>query len=527
MNSLKPAPSTQTMYDEALAHQRAGRLADADRIYRQILTSEPHHADSLHMLGIIAQTSKQTESAISLLRQAIAVTDDRAAYHYNLGCMLQAQGKLEEAAACYERAIALHPQLTPAYLNLANVTKALGHIDEAVRHCERAVAFDPANADAHYNLATLLKDAGRFSEAIEQYQLALDINPDHATAHNNLGVLLRERGEHSEALRHFRAAISAKPDHAEAHVNEAMTLLLLGEMEEGWRHYEWRWRVKGAKPFASGKPLWDGGDLHGKTILLRAEQGLGDSIQFVRYAPLVEQRGGRVILISPKQLARLFKEMDSIDAVIPEGGDIPEYDVHAPLMSLPLLFNTNLGTVPNAVPYLHPAKDDVAKWAERLQGVRGLKVGLIWAGQSRPDHPTADAVDRRRSVNLSQFAPLADIPGVSFFSLQKGDPARQLATSPLPVTDYMNDMQDFADTAALIANLDLVIGVDTSVVHLAGALGKPVWVLSRFDGCWRWLKDREDSPWYPSLRLFRQPRMGDWEPVIEQVRDALRKLAGG
>jgi tetratricopeptide (TPR) repeat protein len=549
---------TRTMFDEALRHYRAGKFNDAEKIYRQILAIDPRHADSLHLLGMINHQKGQLDTAVAFLLEAIELRKDVALYHnnlanvlkdqrkfkdaerhytqaialkpdfaeahYNLGCSLQDQKQFAAAISHFEQAIHLRPSLTLAYVNLGNALKAQGRSEDAIAQYERALTVDPKSGDAYYNLATALKDHGRFQDAIAHYQNALGVRPDHSPTHNNLGVLLREQGDLTSALQHFQRATSLRSDHAEAHVNEAMLLLLFGEFAQGWRKYEWRNRVKGSRPPVSTKPLWDGSNLSGKTILLCGEQGLGDCLQFVRYAPLVKSRGGRVFLMCPAALARLFEGIESIDRVSPEGTPPPEHDCYLPLMSLPMIFDTTLESIPHS-PYLCPPKDEVEKWAKRMSEVKGLKVGLVWAGNSRPDHPTAHAVDLRRSTRLEQFAPLAAIPGVTFFSLQKGDPARQLETFlAFKVIDYMNEVDDFADTAALVANLDLVIGVDTSVIHLAGAMGKRVLVLSRFDGCWRWLLERDDSPWYPSMRLFRQTSIGDWASVIENIRNALRSM---
>jgi tetratricopeptide (TPR) repeat protein len=556
-------PNTYKMYDEALRHHQAGRLEDADKIYRKILSVEPRHADSLHLLGVIGHTIGQLDAAIALIRQAISIKNDVPAYysnlgnalkakgkldeavehyayalklnpdyaeaHYNLGCTLHDQGKFKEAATHYERAIALHPMLAVAHYNLGTVLKNQGKTVEAITHYRRAAVIDPTNSDVHYNLGTALKDLGKYKEATTHYERTLVLKPDYVEAHNNLGVLLQDEGQLDAALAHFQKATTIKPDHVESHVNEAMTLLLTGNLADGWRKYEWRWRLKGVKPFETNKPLWDGSDLRGKTILLHGEQGLGDCIQFVRYASLIKDRGGRVLVMCPSVLTRLFKTMNAIDLVIPDDtkSSPPDYDYHAPMLSLPMLLGTTLDTVPNTVPYLFAPVDQIAVWADQLRPTTDLKVGLVWAGNSRSNHPSAYAVDRRRSMQLNQFAKFANTPGFQFISLQKGEPARQLETPPpgLTVIDCMNDVQDFADTAALIANLDLVISVDTSVVHLAGAMGKPVWVLSRFDGCWRWLRNREDSPWYPTMRIFRQPSAGDWQSVIENVELALKQDA--
>ncbi len=556
---MEPA-SLHNLFREALSYHQAGRLEEADTLYKRILTAEPRHADSLHLRGVILHGAGQLDTARQLIRQAILIKSDAPAYysnlaniekdqghlaeavqhyeralqlqpdfaaaHYNLACLLQDQGNWTAAQAHYERALALQPALVPAHINLGNVMRELGQYGVAMQHYARALQIDPENADACYNRANALKDEGKIADAMAAYEQTLRLRPHHAEAYNNLGVLLRDQGKLTEALEHFRKASAIHPDHAESRVNEAMLLLLMGDMEAGWRRYEWRWRMKGAKPPRTDKPLWDGQVLAGRTILLEGEQGLGDCIQFVRYASLIKQLGGRIVLRCPSSLARLFTSVDGVVAVVPEGEPLPPYDCHAPLMSLPLLMGTNLATVPNAVPYLYPSQQAVAFWGNRLGRTQELKVGIVWAGNARHSNPTANAVDRRRSINLAALAPLTRMANVRFFSLQKGPAAEQIADLPaLAMTNYMDEMTDFADTAALIANLDLVIGVDTSVIHMAGALGKPVWVLSRFDGCWRWLLDRDDSPWYPSLRLFRQSRQDDWSHVIQSIAAALEQQA--
>jgi len=312
-------------------------------------------------------------------------------------------------------------------------------------------------------------------------------------------------------------------------MNLCFLLLITGRFEEGWEEHEWRWRMRQSSMVERTfpVPLWGGEPIAGRTILLHAEQGLGDTLQFCRYAPLIEP-GARVIVEVQAPLARLVSRMPGIAQVVVRGQALPPFDLHCPLLSLPRAFGTTLATVPGK-PYLAADPADSASWRERLAALPGLKVGLVWAGEPRENWPKLAAIDARRSMALKTLAQLGDAAGVSFISLQKGKPAAQATDPPagMSLVDHTAELKDFADTAALIENLDLVICVDTSVAHLAGGMGKPVWLLNRFDTCWRWLLDRDDSPWYPTLRQFRQPSPGDWLAVVARVRDALQRLATG
>jgi tetratricopeptide (TPR) repeat protein len=552
-----PPPANQvlgTLLENARQKHQTGKLAEAEKIYRQILVLDPHHADSLHLLGLLADQKGQHEVAIELMTRAIGISDasfyrnnlgnimrrlkrydeaaahyeraielksDNADAHYNFGNMRLEQNRFAEAAECYRRAITLRPDYAAAHMNLGNALRGLDQLADAAECYRQAATIKPDYAEAHYNLANALLDLGKFEEASSFYQRAIALKPDYAEAHMNLGNALRFDGKYDEAIAAYRRAIAVRPDYAEAHTNEAVTHLLTGNFAEGWRQYEWRWHVKYMRAPNLAMPLWDGGDLAGKTILLHCEQGFGDALQFIRYAPLVKARGGKVILSCPQPLARLFTGIADIDRILPEGSPLPACDVQAPLLSLPMLFKTDIDTIPNHIPYLAPLPN--TDWAAKIPPGKSLKVGLVWAGNPRLSRPEARAVDKRRSMHLEQMAPLATISGIRFFSLQKGAGVEQIAASGLPVIDLMDQVDDFADTAGLIAQLDLVIGVDTSVIHLAGAMGKPTWVLSRYDGCWRWLLARDDSPWYPGLRLFRQTKPGDWASVIEAVRQALEQ----
>jgi len=327
-------------------------------------------------------------------------------------------------------------------------------------------------------------------------------------------------GRIDEAIAACRQAIALNPDYAEFHFNLALSLLTSGDFQQGWEEYEWRWKCKEfpspARDFA--QPQWDGCPLEGRTLLLHTEQGHGDALQFIRYFPLVEQRGGKILIECYAELQRLFRTTAGRCQVVVRGQPLPAFDLHSPLLSLPRVFGTNLANIPNTVPYLRADPEDAGRWQRRLADDSALvKVGLAWAG--RPTHTN----DRNRSIKLARLAPLGQLPGVRFFSLQKGEVAAEAKTPPpgMELVDWTEELKDFAETAALIANLDLVVAVDTAVVHLAGAMGKPVWVLLPFGSDWRWLLERQDSPWYPSMRLFRQSRIGDWDSVIARVVEAL------
>ena len=391
-----------------------------------------------------------------------------------------------------------------------------------LRVSRAAPAPDPAQL---FSAAVARHQAGRLDEAIAGYDLLLRLAPGHAEAHANRGLVLHDLRHLDAALASFDRAIALKPDDANGYWNKSLTLLRQGRYREGWRLYEWRKALAApvGNQFSQTQPWLGDGDIAGKTVLLHAEQGLGDSLQFCRYAPLVRARGARVILSVPGPLVRLLRSMDPAIAVVDMDDEIPAFDVHCPLLSLPLAMATTLETIPAGVPYLTADSRQSALWRERLAALPGRKVGLVWAGSPRPHDPRAEDVDRRRSVSLGHYAPLATVPGVSLISLQKGEPGNQARTPPsgMVLHDWAGDLHDFADTAALVSELDLVISVDTSVVHLAGALGRPVWVLNRFDQCWRWLSDRTDSPWYPTARLFGQRAPGQWQEVIGRVRDAL------
>jgi tetratricopeptide (TPR) repeat protein len=534
-STTTPAGNTDERFAVAQKLHQAGQLAQAEAIYRQILTIDPGHAGCLHLLGGIAFQTGHNDAAIDLIRKAIALNRRVPAFHCDLGTALQHQGELDEAVKSYRQALALKPDYAEALNNLGNVLAAQGKLDDAAKAYRRALALKPDYAEAHYNLGELRTREYRPDEALACYRRALDLKPDYAEPLNALGLAFQEQGELGEAAACYRKALDLKPDFAEAHFNHGLVLLLEGKLRHGWEEFEWRWRSKEVRRRYPIDRQWYGGDPNGRTILLHAEQGLGDSLQFVRYAPLLARLGATVLLEVQKPLVPLFSDMDGVSGVFAHGDTLPPFDTHCPFMSLPLALATTLDTIPGHTPYLRADPERAAAWRRRGEALPGLRVGLVWAGNPRPFQPGAHAIDRRRSITLDHFAEFDALEGVSFVSLQKGEAASQTKAPPagLTIHDWTDELNDLADTAALVDTLDLVIGVDTSVIHLVGALAKPVWLLNRFDTCWRWLLERDDSPWYPTLRQFRQRSPGDWTGVLSQVHVELgsmiaaRTAAGG
>jgi Flp pilus assembly protein TadD len=440
------------------------------------------------------------------------------------GCAAFAAGRLAEAETAFRALAASCPDPVEALSNLAGVLNARHCYDEAEAVCRQALALAPQSWPAWCNLGTALHGAQRREEAVLAYAEALRRQPAHVATLTNLGVALAELGQLAPALKAHDAAVTLAPDDAEVHCNRALALLTAGDLAQGFAENEWRWQAPFMLPHGLPGPEWQGEDPAGRTILLHAEGGFGDTLQFIRYAPLLADRGAHVVLRVQPQLVRLLRRMDERLSVIAEGEALPPYDWRCPLLSLPHRFGTTLATVPNRIPYLHADSMRAASWRERLAG-EGRRVGLVWAGASRPAMAVAHAMDSRRSLSLSAYAPFAAIAGVRLVSLQAGEAAHQPCPAGLTLIDPMGECRDFDDTAAVVANLDLVISVDTAVAHLAGGLGIPVWLLSRHDACWRWLHGRRDSPWYPAMRLYTQPAPGAWDPVLAELRHDLERWA--
>ncbi len=420
----------------------------------------------------------------------------------------------------------LNDQIVPL-VRQARYAEALAGFDQVLR-------LDPGHTFAWNNRGICLEATGRLEESLRALDQAVTLDPGFADAWANRAKTLARLGQVDDALADCDRALALNPEHGGALMNKAMLLLLQGRLEEGFRLYGNRWRVLRQRIVPRQGRLWVGNEpLAGKTLLIHPEQGMGDYLQFCRYALLARQQGARVLLEAPQPLVRLLRDLHSELEVFAQGEPVPPHDLHCPLLSLPRAFHTSLQDIPCA-PYLRADAGRAAAWRRRLgQGRAGrhaLKVGLVWSGGHRPDQPEIWDVNERRNIPLMRLAPL-NLPGVRFISLQKGDEAegqlrhlRAMGWSGPQVEDYSAELQDFADTAALVENLDLVISVDTSTAHLAAGMGKPTWVLNRHDTCWRWMIGRDDSPWYPSLRLFRQASPGDWTPVVARVRAELSRL---
>lgn len=441
------------------------------------------------------------------------------------GVTRQQQDDLRSALANLDDALRLMPDHAQALNNRGVVLTELGYADDALADFERVLALRPDNPNPWSNQGNALMQLGRFEAALESYDRALALDPRHLDALRNRGVVLQCLRRFAEARADGARVQADRPDDPEMRYNASLVHLAMGEFETGWLLHEARWAMRGMRAdrrdFA--QPRWHDGTAG--TVLLWSEQGLGDTLQFCRYAPLVGERHD-VVLQVPPSLVRLLRSLPRVRAVTATNDPVPAFDAHCPLMSLPLAFCTRLDTIPATIPYLHAEPDQVAHWRARLAPLEGLRVGLVWRGNPRPTNPAANAIDRRRSLTLTQFAPLGRVPGVTLVSLQKANDSVVERVPPgITLNDWTDELEDFADTAALVTVLDLVITVDTAVAHLAGALGRPVWILNRYDACWRWLDGRTDSPWYPTARLFRQPRAGDWDSVIDEVGAALVRLA--
>jgi tetratricopeptide (TPR) repeat protein len=478
-----------------------------------------------HSLGFQLHRLDRPAEAVDFYRRAVTLDPEFKEAWMNLGLAVLDQKQPEEAMLCQRTALRLDPDSADAQNNLGMAHYTLGHIAEAENCFRAALRLLPDHANATLNLGSARQLLNHVEEAEALFRSALRLGVDPARGKSNLSLALMEQGRHEEAETCLREALAERPHYAEARANLALTLLTLGRLEEGWCAYESRWEVEGmgARAPALPQPRWTGQSLNGETVLLHAEQGFGDTLQFCRYAPMVTAAGGRVVLVVPKAMRRLMNTLDGVAQVLTEDDPVlPQFDYHCPLLSLPFAFNTRLETIPAPVPYLH---GDPLPWSNFLASLPGLKVGLVWAGKSRTAQPHAVAIDKRRSMRLAEIAPLLNTPGCSFISLQFGPPAAQAQTLPdRAILHRVSDgIDDWADTAGLISGLDLVIAVDTAVAHLAGALGKPVWLLNRFDSCWRWFLDHDNTAWYPTMRQFRQTSRGDWPGVIARVQAALEK----
>ena len=581
-----PALSIRQAFELAIQHHQAGRPAEAEAIYRQILSVQPANALAYANLGEACYALGRTDEALTCFHRAIELSPNFGEAHVslgnalrvmgqldaaiaayrraseckpgyaealsNLGGALTQRGQLDEAVAVYRRALELRPDLAIIWNNLANTLCDQKKFSEAEAASRQAVALNPNLPEGHYNLGNTLLEQGKAEEAAAAYGRALALQPNYAEAHNNLGVVLTELGRLDEAEAACRRAIQLKasfpaahnnlgnvftemrrldeagteyrrsleldPDYAQAGFGLALLHLSRGDFERGWPLYESRWEAWQVSRRQFSQPVWDGRPLHGQRVLVDSEQGYGDAIQFIRYASLIAARGGEVVVQCPRVLVELFRSGKGVGEVVAVRDPLPAFDWHLPMASQPLVFQTNRETIPRETPYLFADSERREIWRTRLDRSRP-RVGLAWAGSARYRR------DRVRSIPFPMLLPLLQMEGVDFYSLQVTEGAGPVPTLPgaRAIIDHTHHFADFADTAALISELDLVISADTAVAHLAGALGRPVWTLTSFAPDWRWGLDGEETPWYPTMRLFRQPALGDWPSVLDRVAAELKR----
>jgi len=462
---------------------KAGKLAEAEALCRKILAAQPDHPGALNLLGTIARRTRHHDDALQLIERAISLRPAEGEFHRNLGRTLGVMGSRSEARDALRKSMELS---WSSFDELSAVGDTLLDLDlapEALEVFQRCVKLRPTDAGAQLGLGTSLLELGQFHQALRQYDEVLRLDPDNAAAHSNIGHIL----------------------------------LTLGDFARGWPEFEWRWRMPERQPLLRklSKPMWKGEPLNGRRIFIFSEVGIGETINFVRYIPLVAERGGKVIFSCQKELRSLLANYPGVEHLVEPSQTPPEYDLFCGMVSLPAVFQTNLQTIPPIGPPFAIDPAAIERWKTRLAGDARLKVGLVWSGNPRhPQNPP-------RSVRLAELAPLAQ-ERVRLISLQKNEAAAEIGPSGLPIEDWTAELTDFADTAALAANLDLIVSVDTAVAHLAAAMGRPVWTLMRGD--WRWQLDGSDTPWYPTMRLFRQKRLWDWSGPIADAAEALRRL---
>jgi len=581
----------QAKFSQGVALHRQGRLADAERIYAEVLQKLPNHFDAMHLLGVIALQTRRAQRAVELFSKAIALNPDIAEAHSNLGKGLRDLKRPEAALASFEKAIALKPDFADAYNKRGIVLRELDRSETALTSYDMAIALKPDFAEAYYNRGNVLQDLKRFEETIASFEQAIALKPDFAVAHNNLGNVqrwierpqealanydkaiairpdfaeaydnrgtalrdlerpdealvscnkaialeqdfadaynnrgnaLRELKRPEEALASFDKAIALKPSYVEAHWNKSLCLLQMGRLEQGLEIYEWR--EKREKPIAAcsgARPLWLGEeDIDGKTLMIHWEHGLGDTIQFCRFAKLAEARGAKVIMSVQEPLRGLMTQLSPTIEILGGHEKSPNFDFQIPLMSLPLAFATTREKIPAEIPYLRVEQERVNKWKKRL-GDDGFKIGICWQG-------SINKIDIGRSIPLTNFYNISWVPNVRLISLQKYEGTEQLENLPEEIkietlgADFDSGPHAFLDAAAVMESMDLIITSDTSIAHLAGALGRPTWVALKHVPDWRWMLEGESSPWYPTLRLFRQKVRGEWKPVFD---DMLKELSG-
>jgi tetratricopeptide (TPR) repeat protein len=538
----------------ALEGQR--KLAEAEASYRKSLELNPVYPEAYYSLANTLRDQGRDDESIACYQRALELKPDYASAHTNLGSVLARQGKLHDAVACWRRAWVVSPNSVEAHMNLGNALHQQGDFEGAIEYFRRVVALQPnhalahsaigltlqaqekldeaeaahrralelaaSEAEIHSNLGLTLREQGKAAQAADSYRRALELNPLLAETWSNLGVALHELGELSNAAACFRRSLEIKPENPKSRFNQSRLMLQTGDFYNGWKEYESRWEANHPAVPTFAKPVWKGESVYGKTVLLRAEQGLGDTLQFVRYAALIKKLGANVVVRCQSSLTWVLRSCTGVDQLIGEADDTPHCDFEAFLLSLPHICRTTLATIPAAIPYVFATQSLIDEWRQRLVGVQGFRIGINWHGRA------GKRESLQRDIPIELFYSLAHIRGVRLISLQKGAGEDDLKSrgGGMPIIDvgeFDTDHGPFMDTAAVMKNLDLVITSDSAVAHLAGALGVPVWIALPFDSEFRWLLDREDSPWYPTMRLFRQKAAGDWDSVFSAIRDAFEE----
>lgn len=487
MNTNKAIKSVLNCY-------KSGNLEEAKHLCKEILKKAPQNPEVLYFLGIICAELKERDLAIQYIKNSLQFNTTNADAYIALGNISLQKNEIDKSITYYQEALRLNPTVAHTY-NLSNIY------------------IDTGNS---------LSEKGDFDNAILCYREGLNLNPTDAIAYNNLGIAYQMKSQINEAIINYQKAIKIDLNFAEAHFHLSHANLLSGNFEEGWKEYDWRLKTKDMGfQHSFSQPPWTGFDIKNATILIYVDQGMGDAIQFSRYIPFVAQRGAKVLIGCQKELISLLQRVEGVNQIIGYPQPLPDFDVYCPLSSLPVIFNTTLDTIPQNIPYIPNDFDLSNKWKEKLKrDISKLKIGLTWAGNPK------NTKIRYKSFSLDTLSPLANFYDITFYSLQKEEAAKEAKNPPMGMKlfDYTEELNNFSDTAALIENLDLVISVDTAVAHLTGALGKPIWILLPFAPDWRWMLNRDDSPWYPTMRLFRQPSFGDWETVIESIKNELLKI---
>jgi len=504
-------------YDElvnrALRQHRRGNRLQAELLCREALEARPDPGEALHLLGVLEHEAGRHQVAIPLIRRAIDFKPEVASYHSNLGIAHQARGQFAEAIKCYRQALWIDPQLVNAHFNLGIVLQDLGELEHAGDCFQKALLLKPELPDALCNLGLIHRAQGQLEEAIACFRKAVRFDGACPNTLTNLGIALKDHGELPEAESCYEQALRLNPKHAKARFNLSLLRLLRGQFELAWPDFECRWKASELAPKHIEKPCWDGKALHGRTLLLYAEEALGDTLQFARYAALMRGRGAKVVLECQPAVAPLLEGV--ADHVVAQGKPLPHYDVQAPLLSVPALMKTTAKNVPAKVPYLHADPKLVRFWRHKLTKVKSYKIGIAWQGN--PEYPE----DRMWSIPLERFDALARVDGVRLVSLQIGHGQEQVSSlRSFPLLDLGSRIErelTWSDIAAAMMSLDLIVTADTPTAHLAGALGVPVWAALSYVSEWRWQMDRADCPWYPTMRLYRQRSRGDWDEVMARV----------